>query len=207
LIFRQKLVPFDLRLTKASGSKIEGANEFSGGALQLTQGGQAVPNEVLPGVLDDFFATAQFLDMSQDDRLAKPSFEQYGAGYELGDDQFEIGEVLAETLNYEEADLGASRTKLNRMAIVAYASAKHGALLRFGAAGRSDLRDRALTQPAQSTVIRVDPAPVLVAAKTTLTAIAGAGTYRSVWRAEQARMSSVAMPVSSLAVVELAETV
>ena len=37
LTFQQKLVPFELRLDKASGSKIKGANEFFGGALALTQ--------------------------------------------------------------------------------------------------------------------------------------------------------------------------
>ena len=42
LLFQQKLVPFELRMAKASGSKIDGANEFGEGALQLSQGGQTV---------------------------------------------------------------------------------------------------------------------------------------------------------------------
>ena len=34
--------------------------------------------------------------MSQDDKLAKPSFESFTAGYELGDDNFDIGEIVPE---------------------------------------------------------------------------------------------------------------
>lgn len=208
LIFRQKLVPLDLRLARASGSNIAGANEFFAGALQLTQNGQGNPGPA-PKVLDDFFAAAQFLEMSQDDRLAKPSFERFTSGYEIGEDEFEITDVLEEPLDYEEADLGAPRlgSRLNRLAKVAFAEDKQGALLRFGAAGRSSLRDRVLTQPAQPAALRVDPPPVVVAAKTTLSAVAGGQIYQSVWRAHQSLSLNVTMHAASLAVVEIVETV
>ena len=139
LVFQQKLVPFELRMAKASGSQIDGANEFFAGTLQLTQDGQAVPSALHAEARGDFFAAAQFLEMSQDDKLAKPSFEAYTAGYELGDDKFEIGDVIEETLNYEEADLGAvACAEGSTSGLGAYAEATHGALLRFGAAGRSN---------------------------------------------------------------------
>jgi len=76
----------------------------------------------------------------------------------------------------------------------------HGTMLQFGAAGRSSLRDRALTQPAQSAAIRVDPAPLMIAAKNTLTVTAGAQIYTSVFRAEQARDSVVTVATTRLAV-------
>ena len=88
-------MPFELRMAKASGSKIDGANEFFGGALQLSQSGQAVAGRLQRRLArTDFFAAAQFLEMSQDDKLAKPSFEAFTAGYELGDDNFELGEIV-----------------------------------------------------------------------------------------------------------------
>jgi hypothetical protein len=207
LVFQQKLVPFELRLAKASGSAIDGANEFSNGQLQLAQDGQAVPNPAPLQTRSDFFAAAQFLEMSQDDKLAKPSFESYTAGYELGDDNFDLGEVIDETLTYEEADLGAVPVpkRQRRIALVPYAEATHGALLPFGAAGRSPLRDRALTQPAQSTALRLDPPPVTVASKSSLVPATGAQTYSSVWRAHQARDTNTTVEAASLAVVELAE--
>ena len=94
LLFQQKLVPFELRMAKASGSAIDGANEFGEGALQLSQSGQAVAGQLQRRPRTDFFAAAQFLEMSQDDKLAKPSFEAFTAGYELGDDNFELGETV-----------------------------------------------------------------------------------------------------------------
>jgi hypothetical protein len=207
LVFQQKLVPFELRMAKASGSQIDGANEFLGGTLQLTQNGQGIPSALHAQPRSDFFAAAQFLELSQDDKLAKPSFESFTAGYELGDDNYDIGEVIEETLNYEEADLGAVPVpkRLRRIGLVAYAQATHGALLRFGAAGRSHYRDRALTQPAQSTALRVDPAPVTVATKDSLTVVAGAQVYTSVWRAHQARAANNSAEVANLGVVEVAE--
>jgi hypothetical protein len=207
LVFQQKLVPFELRMAKASGSRIDGANEFSGGTLQLTQNGQSVPSALAAQARSDFFAAAQFLELSQDDKLAKPSFESFTAGYELGDDHYDIGEVVEETLNYEEADLGGVPVpkRLRRIGLGAYAQATHGALLRFGSAGRSTYRNRTLTQPAQSTALRVDPAPVTVATKDSLTVAAGAQVYSSAWRAHQARAASNSVEVANLAVVEVAE--
>ncbi|MGH9143589.1 MAG: hypothetical protein ACRD2I_20830, partial [Vicinamibacterales bacterium] len=207
LVFQQKLVPFELRMAKASGSQIDGANEFFAGALQLTQDGQGVPSALHAEARGDFFAAAQFLEMSQDDKLAKPSFESFTAGYELGDDNYDIGEVIEETLNYEEADLGAVPVpkRSRRIGLGAYAEATHGALLRFGAAGRSNYRDRALTQPAQSTAMRVDPAPVTVASKDSMVVATGAQVYTSVWRAHQARDAASSVEAASLAVVEVAE--
>jgi Family of unknown function (DUF6603) len=208
LTFQQKLVPFELHLDKASGSKIKGANEFGDGALVLTQNG--APTSVgtaAAQALVDFFAAAQFIEMSQDDRLAKPSFESYTAGYRLGSEEFSMGEILAEDLRYEEADLGElpQPKLLRRKAGDAYLEMRHGVTLSFGAAGRSPLRDRALSQPAQAAVLKVSTAPVTVADKSTLTVSGGGRTFTSVWRATQVRDSVTSVPTRSLHVVELAE--
>jgi hypothetical protein len=209
LLFQQKLVPFDLRMAKASGSTIEGANQFGEGALQLSQSGQAVAGTLQRQPRTDFFAAAQFLEMSQDDKLAKPSFEAFTAGYELGDDNFELGETVPVTLNYEEADLGVEellpRNLRLRLTATGYSATTHGAMLAHGAAGRSPLRNRALTQPAQPAPIRVNPAPVTVATKDSMTKAAGASVQTSVWRAHQERAANTQVAVSSIAVVELAE--
>ncbi|MGA7178840.1 MAG: DUF6603 domain-containing protein [Thiobacillaceae bacterium] len=206
LTFQQKLVPLELRLAKASGSKIDGANEFGRPALQLAQGQNVLPQGKLPDARADFFATAQFLELSQDDKLAKPSFESYTAGYELRDDDFELGEIVEETLDYEEADLGALRQSrsLRHVAKVPFLDALHGPLMRFGSAGLSSLRDRALGAPAQATPIRVYPAPVGVADKATLQ-LAVAKSYTSVWQAEQARSFSASLDPREHQVAEIAE--
>jgi len=205
LTFQQKLVPLELRLAKASGSKIDGANEFFGGALQLKQGESVVPAK-LPATRTDFFAAAQFLELSQDDKLAKPSFESYAAGYELRDDDYDLGAIVEETLDYEEADLGAARQprKLRHIGRVAFREELHGPLMRFGSAGLSSLRDRALSQPAQGTAIKVKPAPVGVADKATLN-LAAAKTFTSVWQAEQTRRFSSTLDLRQHQVAEVAE--
>ncbi|MEO7338362.1 MAG: DUF6603 domain-containing protein [Caldimonas sp.] len=206
LVFQQKLVPFELRMAKASGSAIEGPNEFAEGALKLSQDGAPSVDVPSASKRTDFFAAAQFLDLSQSDRLAKPSFESFTAGYELGNDDYEIGEVIGEVLNYEEADLGAERfvKKSRRIGRALYADAVHGPMLNFGSAGRSSLRDRALSQPANPSPLRVDPAPVVVATKSTL-AVTGARAYSSVWQADQARGATAGVALARLQVVELAE--
>lgn len=209
LTFQQKLVPFDLHLDKASGSKISGANEFSAGALVLTQGG--APTSVGTAgaqTMSDFFAAAQFIEMSQADKLSKPSFESYTAGYRLASEDFDMGEILAEDLHYEEADLGEEEHTLKlgrRKAADAYLELTHGATMSFGAAGRSPRRDRALSQPAQSVALKISPAPVAVADKSTLAVTAGGQTFNSVWRATQVRDAVATVATTSLHVVELAE--
>jgi hypothetical protein len=208
LTFQQKLVPLELRMDKANGSKIKGANEFSGGALVLTQG--ATPTSIgtaAAQATSDFFAAAQFIEMSQDDKLSKPSFESYTAGYQLASAEFEMGDIVPEPLDYEEVDLGAAPVvkSLRRKASDAYLEATHGPILAFGAAGRSSLRDRSLAQPAQSTAIKVDPAPVTVADKATLAVAGGGRTFTSVWRAAQARAAVTSVDIASVQVVELAE--
>jgi hypothetical protein len=75
----------------------------------------------------------------------------------------------------------------------------------FGAAGRSPLRDRALSQPAQAAALRISAAPVTVADKSTLTVTAGGRTFTSVWRATQARNAVTSARTESLHVVELVE--
>ena len=207
LVFQQKLVPFELRMAKASGSAIDGANEFGEGKLVLTQNGQPVTGLPAASKRSDFFAAAQFLEMSQDDRLAKPSFEQFTAGYEVGNDDFTLGAIVPNLLYYEEADLGAPRVqrRRNRIALSLYAESAHGKMLSFGAAGQSSLRDSRLIQPTQSTALRVNPVPVTMADKSTLTVTAGGQRFSSVWRAQQARSTTTTADVATLHVVELAE--
>jgi hypothetical protein len=86
----------------------QGRQRFFGGALALTQG--ANPTSIgaaAAHAMSDFFAAAQFIEMSQDDKLSKPSFESYTAGYQLASADFDMGEIIPEPLGYEEADLGA----------------------------------------------------------------------------------------------------
>lgn len=208
LTFQQKLVPLGLRMDKASGSNIDGANEFSDGALVLTQG--ATPTAVgtaAAQATSDYFAAAQFIEMTQADRLAKPSFDTFTAGYRLSSTDFDMGEVVPGDLSFEEADLGAEPVlkRPRRLAKDAYLEMKHGVTLKYGAAGLSSLRDRALTLPAQAAALKVSQPPVAVADKSNFAISAGGRTFTSVWYAVQARDAVTATPTRNLQVVELTE--
>lgn len=209
LVFQQKLVPLELQLAKVSGSKIAGANEYFGPALVLSQGDDnagAAAQQVEPRT--DFFAAAQFLEISQADRLAKPSFESFPAGYALRDSDFELGAAVPQLMQYEEADLGADEPtprKARYRGAVSYLEAVQGPMLQFGAAGRSLLRDKALVQPALKAPMAVNPAPVTVADKNTLAPVAGAAVQGSVWQAGQGLATAGTLAAPHLQVVEMAE--
>jgi hypothetical protein len=89
---------------------------------------------------------------------------------------------------------------------VAFLEDLHGPLMRFGSAGLSSLRDRALSKPAQGTAIKVNPAPVGVADKATLN-LAASKTFTSVWQAEQTRRFSTSLDATQHQVAEIAELV
>ncbi len=207
LVFQQKLVPLELRMSKASGSLIDGANEFFGAALHLTQGAAAPANKAST-VRNDYFAAAQFLELSQDERLSKPSFEAYPAGYQLRDDGFELDTLIEVELGYEEADLGAPEpvSRSNRqLSDVAFLQSKHGALMQFGSAGLSGLRDTARLQPAQPTALKVNPVPQVLAAKNSLNATPAVALQTSVWQAEQVRRYTPDLNPARIQVAEFAE--
>jgi hypothetical protein len=205
LLFLQKLVPLELRLAKASGSKIIGANEFGSARLTFTQ--DLAPLKPPTTIsYKDFFASAQFLEMSQDDRLTKPSFEAYPAGFELSDDSYDLGAIVPADLGYEEADLGALR-KLGKKRFFSkglFLESHHGALMQFGSAGLSSLRDKALAQPMLPAAIKVNPPPVVVVDKSSLQ-LAATTQHSSVWQAEQVRRFTPTFNPTLKQVAELAE--
>ena len=202
LLFQQKLVPLNLRLAKASGSKINGANEFFDATLNLTQNTGAVSPKA-PIIQKDFFASAQFLDMSQDDKLAKPSFEAYPAGVELSDESYDIGEIVTVEPDHEEADLGAERKK-RVFSNTPFLKSHHDSLMQFGSAGLSSLRDKALAQPARPIAIKVNPPPVVVVDKSSLQPVVTT-PHTSVWQADQARRFTLDFNPALHQVAELAE--
>ena len=209
LTFQQKLAPFELRMDKASGSKIKGANEFFGGALALTQGANPASIGVAAAqATSDFFAAAQFIEMSQDDKLVQAFVRVVHGGLPAGQRRTSTwARSFPSRWATKRRTWARCRRPRSRGARAGgeFLEATHGPMLAHGAAGRSPLRDRALAQPAQSTAIKVNPAPVTVADKSTLAVAGGGGTFTSVWRASQARDGVTDVAAGSVHVVELAE--
>ena len=97
--------------------------------------------------MSDFFAAAQFIEMSQDDKLSKPSFESYTAGYQLASEDFEMGEIVPEAAGLRRGRPGRGgpcQSCYGAARPTPTSKRRTAPTLAFGAAGRSPLRDRAL---------------------------------------------------------------
>jgi hypothetical protein len=211
LTFTQKLIPLGLRLDKVSGSVITDANEYGDPKLVLDQtNGAAPPPSRTPQEIKDFFATAQFLEMTQEEKISKPSFESFAAGYTLKDDAFEVPTFEPVNLDYEVANLGEDsgpRAKLRKhsFAQTLFVQGVHEKFLEFGAAGRSTLRDKKLLLPPEDASIKVGPAPLTIVNKETLAAAPGVAVKTSYWQAKRFLESSGAVQPRKNQVFEVAE--
>lgn len=142
LTVKQNVVPLDLDVSRFGQTTPSGARRFS--IDVVTVGG----HDETPQPVKDFFAPAQFLDLTDDQKLSRPSFEQMNAGVtfssdevsftDLADDWLEVPSIELETLIFDRA----SNTMRPSNPTERYQlTPKHvHAQSRFGAVGASDLR-------------------------------------------------------------------
>jgi hypothetical protein len=101
LTVRQSVVPLNLSrdIDKFNDSPIAGARRFT--LTRVAVGAGPGSEATLP--LQDDFAPAQFFQMSDDDKLASPSFEPMQAGLRIGasDFTFALGQGVASPLDFE----------------------------------------------------------------------------------------------------------
>jgi hypothetical protein len=169
LTFRQKYIPLGAPLKRLGTKRPLNANRFSAPALTLPGGAGGFP----ASTVKDHFASAQFFDVSEGDRLQGPSFEQYDAGVTVSVDSFDSGDMVAESFDYEEVNLSSDERS--------FVSLSHLGLLAdtrwvvaFGGAARSDLRQR--LQPKVLAKAEVANAGYRVTERTTAKAAAGGAT-------------------------------
>ena len=99
LSVRQNVVPLNLRITRFGNTRPSGAQEFR--IQRVAIGGQpaAVHNEPLR----EFFAPAQFREMSDDEKLSAPAFQALPAGVQFSSGSLRHGTAVVATLEaYEE---------------------------------------------------------------------------------------------------------
>lgn len=140
LTAKQSVVPLNLDISRFGQAAPAGARHFTISSVSL--GGQ---NQTIQSVTE-FFAPAQFLEMSDDEKLSRPSFEPMAAGVSIGSDKFdfnaddclEVGAIEFETwiVDKEKTEPRGGRPEdlypLRPELLVKQA--------RFGAAGNSDIR-------------------------------------------------------------------
>jgi hypothetical protein len=139
LTVKQTVVPLDIDISKFGSASPAGARRFS---VSLAGGSQPAQP------VRDFFAPAQFFEMTDDEKLSRPSFESMNAGLGFGsngvdftanaDDWLEISSIDFETITIDK-DTDESRSsgpdKLYTLTPALLAKQS-----RFGAAGSAGLR-------------------------------------------------------------------
>jgi hypothetical protein len=95
LTVNQRVVPLDLTIQKFGAGAPQGESLFS--VTTVTVDGFSQPQASVSGE----FAPAQFLDLSDDDELAAPSFEAFDSGVSVAAGALAFGPVTTREISYE----------------------------------------------------------------------------------------------------------
>ncbi|MDQ3763212.1 MAG: hypothetical protein M3460_16690 [Actinomycetota bacterium] len=180
-VFSQRVTPLGLGLEKYGENAISGPNRFD--IISVTIGGQPI-GQALPAArrtpVREHFARAQFFEMTDEDKLTRPSFEQMDAGVEFSSTAYEISSnpPVTTTMDYETAylDLHTQQTRTDTtLNTVALDYDLIEALGRHGAAGRAAQRAHEHMRTKNRLRITVSAPPLAAADRTTLTAVPTAG--------------------------------
>jgi hypothetical protein len=98
LTFRQRTAPLGIALDCFGSAPISGANEFTLGSVSLG------PVAASAGPVTDAFAPGQFLNLTADQKLSRPSFEALQSGFTVvfdASDEDSDSTSDAQALNYE----------------------------------------------------------------------------------------------------------
>jgi hypothetical protein len=159
LVGVQKVVPLDVDIDRIGRSVPSDGNRYDITGVKV--GGVDVPN---PSFRDEHFARAEFIDISEEDKLSKPSFERFKAGVAVSTDDFGVaGSQVAFEPEWETADLGKPPEVPNRFFLVPATSLVLHAQL-GAVAGSAINATRRLT--GEVTKVTVSPAGFGVAAET-----------------------------------------
>ena len=98
LTVRERVVPLDTRIGKFGNAPVSGDNLFSLKAVRSDSGA-----EIAAQSISDAFAPAQFLEMSDDQKLSSPAFTNQHAGLRFATGEFAYGyePALDTTISYE----------------------------------------------------------------------------------------------------------
>lgn len=176
-VFAQQVAPLGLRLEKFGDAGVSGPDLFV--VESVTVGGrplaQAVPAASRPPIREHF-ARAQFIEMTEEDRLGRPAYEELDAGVAFASTAYEVSpHPVRADLAYETSylDLGTGATLPEPAPEVPTAGNAADLLQqlgRFGAAGRASFRF-AEVAAAVRLPLAVSAAPLAAADRSTLAAV------------------------------------
>jgi hypothetical protein len=175
LVFAQQVAPLGLRLERFGDAAVAGPDLFT--VESVTVGGRPLA-EALPQAgrrpVREHFARAQFVEMTEEDRLRRPAYEEMDAGVEFASAAYEVSpRPVRADLEYETSylDLETGGTRPEPEVPTAATSADLLQQLgRFGAAGRASFRFAEAMAAVRLPLAVSDP-PVAAADQRTLTAV------------------------------------
>ncbi len=154
LSVRQQVVPLGVRIDRYAGGVPGGERRFdiTGASVGLDHVGELRP-------VTEFFAPAEFIEMTDDEKLARPSFERLAAGVSLGragtsyggQDPASADEAVASEMDFDEVIVDAD----GNLVVRTTGGTRGTGLLSgdlavlaagFGPAGRSTLRASGATR-------------------------------------------------------------
>lgn len=151
LSFRQRVAPLGVTLERFGAAAVDGPSRLEIGDVHL--GGDVIAADARQAQRDPF-APAQFLQMSDDAKLSRPSFEAFDSGVALRFDSWQIDEAgagEAAPLDYEvivvdEQEDGSAPASTRLPGALAAAAASQGAaaLARSGRGGARRFQATAL---------------------------------------------------------------
>jgi hypothetical protein len=204
----ETVVPLDLAIDRVGAAPISGATTFSIGAFTVGTG------SVGHSILQEDFAPAQFFNLTDTEKLARPAFEPHDAGAVLGPIAATCGPALSKTLAFEtfyiDTPGGTARTDAAPRSDLFAVDLL--AIAHFGASGGSAAQRIGASRYAfAGTPVSVAPLQFVIADTTTLaTANVGAATgasYGAAAAALSTALSATPSRASELQIVATYETV
>jgi hypothetical protein len=161
LTVRQRVVPLDFKLEVYGQAELaDGRSSFSIEAITIA-GDEPQRDE-----LRDRFAPGDFLRLTDEEKLARPSFEKYKAGYTVGSPGLEAGARAQANFGYRQYVIDDPDDEPRELAATGKISpAALASLARSGAAVRSSGQTRFAGHNAP---VSVEDVPYAVASKDTL---------------------------------------
>ena len=152
LQFMQKRMPLAKKIDKLGTDTVEGDTQI--GIDQVLFGSEARTPDTR---IQHSFAVGQFINMNEDDLLHKPSFDNFEAGFTVGQNKYVFGAMVADSFDYEERNLST----LAVPSLIAASALMSGSLadwgLSLGAAARSAKRRPTQLRPEVERKIKVNP--------------------------------------------------
>jgi hypothetical protein len=106
---RQKVLPLDIELTRFGSARTPAPVRFSISRVRLDT---EVADDLVP--VEDHFAPGQFEELTDAERLSRPSFERMRAGVRAGSSEVDVDEGLPRELEYETVIVDSLRPPRRR---------------------------------------------------------------------------------------------